>query len=115
MKEDIIIRSKYSDRMRPFIGKQLIKVLTGQRRVGKSYILKQTMIHISQNDPNANIVYINKENLAFDGIKTANDLNDYVVNNTKEGVINYIFVDEIAMIGIKTPTEDDIMINLANL
>lgn len=95
MKEDIIIRSKYSDRMLPFIGKQLIKVLTGQRRVGKSYILKQTMIHISQNDPNANIVYINKENLAFDGIKTANDLNDYVVNNTKEGVINYIFVDEI--------------------
>ena len=95
MKEDLIIRSKYSDRLHPFIGKQLIKVLTGQRRVGKSYILKQTMVHIRQNDPSANIVYINKENLAFDSIKTAQDLNDYVINNTNEGVTNYIFVDEI--------------------
>ncbi|MDO9254910.1 MAG: ATP-binding protein [Bacteroidales bacterium] len=95
MKDDIIIRSKYSDKLMPFIGKQLIKVLTGQRRVGKSYILKQTMMHISQNDPSAHIVYINKENLAFESIKTAGDLHDYVLTNTKEGVTNYIFVDEI--------------------
>ena len=95
MAEDIIIRSKYHDRLLPFIGKQIIKVLTGQRRVGKSYILKQTMLQISSNDPTANIVYINKENLAFDSIKTAGDLNDYILLNTKEGVMNYIFIDEI--------------------
>ena len=95
MAEDIIIRSKYHDKLLPFIGKQIIKVLTGQRRVGKSYILKQTMLQISQDDPNANIIYINKENLAFDTIKTAADLNDYVQLNTKEGVTNYIFIDEI--------------------
>ncbi len=95
MPEDIIIRSKYHDKLNPFIGKQIIKVLTGQRRVGKSYILKQTMLQISRKDPNANIVYINKENLAFDSIKTAGDLNDYVLLNTKEGVTNYIFIDEI--------------------
>lgn len=95
MAEDIIIRSKYHDRLLPFIGKQIIKVLTGQRRVGKSYILKQTMLQISHNDPTANIVYINKENLAFDSIKTAADLNEYVLLNTKEGVTNYIFIDEI--------------------
>lgn len=95
MAEDIIIRSKFHDKLLPFIGKQIIKVLTGQRRVGKSYILKQTMLQISQDDPNANIIYINKENLAFDTIKTAADLNDYVQLNTKEGVTNYIFIDEI--------------------
>ena len=95
MPEDIIIRSKYHDKLNPFIGKQIIKVLTGQRRVGKSYILKQTMLQISRKDPNANIVYINKEKLAFDSIKTAGDLNDYVLLNTKEGVTNYIFIDEI--------------------
>ena len=95
MPEDIIIRSKYHDKLNPFIGKQIIKVLTGQRRVGKSYILKQTMLQISRKDPNANIVYINKENLAFGSIKTAGDLNDYVLLNTKEGVTNYIFIDEI--------------------
>lgn len=95
MAEDIIIRSKYHDKLHPFIGKQIIKVLTGQRRVGKSYILKQTMLQISRNDHTAKIVYINKESLAFDHIKTAGDLNDYVLLNTKEGVTNYIFIDEI--------------------
>lgn len=95
MDEDIIFRSKYSEKLVPFIGKQLIKVLTGQRRVGKSYILKQTILYISQIDPSAHIVYINKENLVFDSIRNAGDLNNYVLNNTKEGVVNYIFVDEI--------------------
>jgi predicted AAA+ superfamily ATPase len=95
MPGDIIIRKKYQDRLLPFVRKQLIKVLTGQRRVGKSYILKQTILHINQSDPSANILYINKENLTFDSIKTATDLNDYVLKNTKEGVANYVFVDEI--------------------
>ena len=55
MPEDIIIRQKYLDKLIPFIGKQLIKVLTGQRRVGKSYVLKQLMKHLHETDPNANI------------------------------------------------------------
>jgi predicted AAA+ superfamily ATPase len=95
MQEDIIIRQKYHDLIVPFQRKPIIKVLTGQRRVGKSYILKQTIQHIEQEDKSANILYINKENLAFDFIKTAPDLNDYVQKNTKEGVKNYIFIDEI--------------------
>lgn len=81
--------------MLPFQGKQLIKVLTGQRRVGKSYILKQTIQQIKQDDPFANIVYVNMENLAFDSIKTAVDLNEYVKQHTKEGVRNCLFIDEI--------------------
>ena len=95
MQEEIIIRHKYRDQMVPFQGKQLIKVLTGQRRVGKSYILKQTIQQIEHEDESAHILYINKENLAFDSIKTSFDLNEYVQKNTKEGVKNYIFIDEI--------------------
>lgn len=95
MQEDIIIRQKYHDQLLPFQGKSLIKVLTGQRRVGKSYILKQTIQQIEQEDKSANIQYINKENLEFDSIKTASDLNDYVLKNTIPGVKNYIFIDEI--------------------
>jgi len=95
MQEEIIIRQKYHDQMVPFQGKPIIKVLTGQRRVGKSYILKQTIQHIEQVDKTANILYINKESLEFEAIKTASDLNDYVLKNTKESVKNYIFVDEI--------------------
>lgn len=95
MQEDLILRQKYFDQLLPFINKPLIKVLTGQRRVGKSFILKQTIQQIKQEYKSANIVYINKENLAFDSIKTAFDLNEYVQKNTKEGVKNYIFIDEI--------------------
>ena len=95
MPENIIIRKKYQDQLLPFQGKSLIKVLTGQRRVGKSYILKQTIQQIEHEDKSANILYINKENLAFDSIKTASDLNDHVLKNTIQGVKNYIFIDEI--------------------
>jgi predicted AAA+ superfamily ATPase len=95
MNEDIIIRKRYDDQLLPFRGKSVIKILTGQRRVGKSYILKQIIRGIEQEEPLANILYINKENIAYDSIKIASDLNDYVLNNTKEGVRNYIFIDEI--------------------
>lgn len=95
MPEEIIFRQKYQDKIQPYIKKQLIKVLTGQRRVGKSYILKQLMQQISINEPESNIVYINKEDLSFDKIKSASDLNTYVIENTVKGVSNYIFIDEI--------------------
>lgn len=95
MQDDLIIRNKYQKSLLPYIGKQLIKVLTGQRRVGKSYILKQTMLHISKTEPSANIIYINKEDLSFAAIKTATDLDEYVRSKTKEGVVNCVFVDEI--------------------
>ena len=95
MNEEIIFREKYQNKIQPFINKQIIKVLTGQRRVGKSYILKQLIQKISTDDPDSNIIYINKENLFFDKIKTAADLNDYVIGQTKQGVTNYVFIDEI--------------------
>ncbi|MDR3262100.1 MAG: ATP-binding protein [Tannerella sp.] len=95
MTDDVIIRSKYQDRIAPFIDKQLIKVLSGQRRIGKSYIMKQTISFIKKEKPSAPVLYINKEDLKFDFIKTALDLNEYVLKNTEKGVKNYVFIDEI--------------------
>ena len=57
----IIDRPLYSKRIKPFIGKGIIKVLTGQRRVGKSYIMLQLMEEIKTEHPDANIIYINME------------------------------------------------------
>ncbi|MCL2435340.1 MAG: ATP-binding protein [Lentimicrobiaceae bacterium] len=90
-----IVRQKYIEAIKPYIGQQIIKVLTGQRRIGKSYILLQTIEEIKALDNAANILYINKEDLKFDKIKTANDLYEYVQNNTKSEVKNYVFIDEI--------------------
>ena len=90
-----IVRQKYIEAIEPYIGQQIIKVFIGQRRVGKSYILLQTIERIKAVDNTSNILYINKEDLQFDTIKTANDLYEYVQNNTKSEVKNYVFVDEI--------------------
>ena len=59
-------RTIYLNRIHPFIGKQLIKVITGQRRVGKSFLLFQLMDEIKKTDKKASIIYINKEDLAFE-------------------------------------------------
>ena len=92
---NIIPRDHYLQQVLPFVGKNLIKVLTGQRRVGKSYLLFQLMQHIQQQEPSASIIYINKEDLRFDAIRNANDLNTYVTAHLQNGRRNYIFIDEI--------------------
>lgn len=54
-------RQLYSNRIRPFMEKDVIKVLAGQSRVGKSCILRQIAGEIHQEQPDANIVFINME------------------------------------------------------
>ncbi|OPH34605.1 ATP-binding protein [Moraxella equi] len=93
--QNIIYRQRYLDQISPFIGKNLIKVLTGQRRVGKSYLLLQLIEKIKQTDNLAHIIYINKEDLTFSHIKSTQELSEYVLTNKKSGVKNYIFIDEI--------------------
>lgn len=95
MNTSLIFRRQYLAQIRPFIGKNLIKVLTGQRRVGKSYLLLQLIEQIKETDNNAHIIYINKEDLKFASLKTAQDLSDYVLSHKKQGQKNYIFIDEI--------------------
>ena len=56
-----IRRPVYSDRVKPFMGKEIIKVITGQRRVGKSFILFQFIQDILDMLPDAHIIYLNKE------------------------------------------------------
>lgn len=88
-------RNTYIDRIRPFIRKSLVKVLVGHRRVGKSFILYQLMEVIRQEEPDANIIYINKEDISFIDIKTCQDLNAYLLSRTMDDRVNYIFIDEI--------------------
>lgn len=91
----IIQRNIYINRIKPFVQQKLIKVLTGQRRVGKSYILLQLIQLIKSDFADANIIYINKEDMAFDAIKDASSLYDFVASRIKENNPNFVFVDEI--------------------
>lgn len=89
-------RDLYIQRIKAFAETQMIKVIVGQRRVGKSYLLFQLMDDIREESPEADIIYINKELFEFDRIKNYVDLIDYVSvtrKNTEEKC--YLFVDEI--------------------
>lgn len=92
---NIIPRDRYLLKIEPYIGKSIIKVLTGQRRVGKSYILYQIIKKILKEESKANIIYINKEDLQFGFIKTYEDLDAYIKVNIRADIRNYIFIDEI--------------------
>ena len=93
--EIVYQRNSYVDKVIPFVGKQLIKAFTGQRRVGKSYLLFQVMKYIQEIDKTATIIYINKEDLQFDSIKDYLDLENYVQNNRSKVGKTYVFIDEI--------------------
>jgi predicted AAA+ superfamily ATPase len=83
------------DRIKPFIGQNLIKVLIGQRRVGKSYLLFQVMDIIRSLNPQAPIIYINKEFHEFESLSDHKSLMKYLNEHIREGERNYIFIDEI--------------------
>lgn len=91
----IIDRPIYTNRIMPFVGKGIIKVLTGQRRVGKSYILKQLQKVILEKEPEANIVYINMEFEEFRKIHNESDLFEYLKDKLPIDRSNYLFIDEI--------------------
>lgn len=90
----IIIREDYLKKLERYVGKERIVVLTGQRRVGKSFMLKQ-LIEVYGNDPSNNIIYIDKENKEFDSIGTYQELNDYISSHYVVGKRNFILIDEV--------------------
>lgn len=90
-----IPRIAYWEKISPFVGKEIIKVIVGQRRVGKSYFLFQIMDEIKKTNPRANIIYINKESEAFSAIRTGKDLLAYLKKKMVSRRKNYIFIDEI--------------------
>ncbi|MFW6326809.1 MAG: ATP-binding protein [Bacteroidota bacterium] len=92
---EYIERPLYIDRLKPFIGKSLIKVLIGQRRVGKSYLLMQVRDLIKKQNPDTQIIYINKEQHEFSKIKNSDDLFLYLKENVKENGKVALFIDDI--------------------
>ena len=63
--KQITARMDYMERVIPFIGKNLIKVFTGQRRVGKSYLMFQIIAYVQEHFPEGKIIYINNNNTIF--------------------------------------------------
>ena len=91
---NIVSRSLYYSRISPFIEKDLIKVITGQRRVGKSYFLQDIRKKLTASG-RGHLLYINKEDLAFDSIRDYRDLVRWVEERIPAGEKGVLFIDEI--------------------
>jgi len=91
---EYVERPHYLNKIEPFIDQEIIKIIVGQRRVGKSYFLYQIMDKIRKEHPQAKIIYINKELYEFDDVQDSDDLYKYIKNEAHEDN-NYIFIDEI--------------------
>lgn len=90
----VIEREYYARKVDAWLGREQIIVLVGQRRVGKSYVMKDFIARHSA-EPDANIIYIDKEKKSFKFIKNTDDLDNYIDEHWGAGKHNYILVDEV--------------------
>jgi len=97
-----LLRQNYLNRINDFIGNNLIKVLVGQRRTGKSYLLRQIILSLISKGVNPkNIFYINKEYTDFDFITNYTELEDLILTYQQELIPEgkiYLFIDEVQRI-----------------
>ena len=118
---EIITRKYYADKVDSWIGKEHVIVLVGQRRVGKSFVLKD-FIQRHQQETDANIIYVDKEKRKYGFIKTHNDLGRYIEEHFDINKHNYILVDEIqdieewerAILSFYTEERTDVIITGSN-
>lgn len=91
---EILSRPLYYSRLEKVLGKGVLIVLTGQRRVGKSYVMRELIRRKSADEGN-NIIYIDKEKTNFDFITTYKDLVEYINAHRDPSKHNYILIDEV--------------------
>lgn len=93
----MLIREKYLQQIRGFYNSDLIKILVGIRRCGKSIILKQIADELisNYNVEEDHIIEINFEYIEFENLKDYKELNKYIKEKIIDKKMYYIFLDEI--------------------
>ena len=92
----VIERKLYLEKLKKFKDKQLIKVITGIRRCGKSTLLELFQDYLKQiGIDEKQIITINFENPDYKQLKTSEALYYYIKSKLTKGKMNYIFLDEI--------------------
>ena len=92
----MIIREKYLSKIRPFYDVDLIKVITGIRRCGKSVVLRQIIDEIKEKGVTEDhIIYMNIESKEYSDIRNDDDLYKYIKSKMVDQDKYYIFLDEI--------------------
>lgn len=94
-----IFRDRYIEKIKNFIDKPIVKILTGMRRVGKSTILKTIKNDVLKDVPEENKIYMNFESFEYFEINNASSLKEYLNEKLKDqkGKV-YFFFDEIQLV-----------------
>lgn len=96
------LRKEYINKIADAVDNRLVKVLVGQRRSGKSYILRQVAKQLIDNGVRPeNTLFINREFTDFDFLKTYKDLDELIKlykNELKPKGKVYLFIDEVQLI-----------------
>lgn len=93
----MLIRENYLSKIRGFYDSNLIKILVGIRRCGKSVILDQIIDELKINNKvnDDHIININFEFIEFEDLRDYKKLNSYIKDKIKDSNIYYVFLDEI--------------------
>ena len=94
-----IFRDRYIEKIKNFIDKPIVKILTGMRRVGKSTILKTIKNDVLKDVPEENKIYMNFESFEYFEINNASSLKEYLneILKDQKGKV-YFFFDEIQLV-----------------
>lgn len=92
---NIIKRPVYLDRITRNLNRGMMLVLVGQRRVGKSFMLKSLAQWLADNRPGANMLFLDKDLNEHNDIKSAEELYALAVDKLPRGAENYLLIDEV--------------------
>lgn len=95
MEERIYPREKYLKKIRPFYDSDIVKVITGIRRCGKSSILKAIMNELKEKGKEDRIIYLPLDRRGFKQIKSPDELESKIESYIKDSGFYYLFIDEV--------------------
>ena len=109
-------REVYLSRIRGFYDSNLVKILVGIRRCGKSVILNQIVEEIKDKGVNENhIIYVNFELVEFEELQDYKKLNKYIKDSIKDDKIYYVFLDEIQRVEKFETVVNSLRASLSNI
>jgi len=93
----MLIRENYLSKIRGFYDSDLIKILVGIRRCGKSVILNQIIDELKEKRKvdEDHIIFINFEFIEYEDLLDYKKLNKYIKEKIEDDKIYYLFLDEI--------------------
>lgn len=91
---ELVYRPYYYSKVEKFLGTGILLVLTGQRRVGKSYVMRE-IVQRKRQDSDSCVIYIDKEKTDFDFIQNYKDLVAYIDERREPGKHTFILIDEV--------------------